>query len=256
MIKTEKVGKNKNIGLITLNRPKTFNSLCAQLIQELSDALNSFDSDKSVGVIIITGSNRAFSVGADIKEIHSVQHNMISSENWLQNWTTISRIKKPIIAAVNGHALGGGCELAMMCDIIYAGENAMFGQPEVTIGTIPGAGGTQRWLRVAGKSVAMEICLTGNSIPAQEAKECGIVAKIFPVDAVVSEAIKTAEKISSHSSLIVSLVKDAINRSYETFLQEGLQYESRLFHASLSTVDDCKEGVVAFLKKRKPKWSS
>uniref|UniRef100_A0A0R3RHF5 Probable enoyl-CoA hydratase, mitochondrial n=1 Tax=Elaeophora elaphi TaxID=1147741 RepID=A0A0R3RHF5_9BILA len=255
MIKTERVGDKMNVGLIKLDRPKALNALCGQLMQELSNALVEFDNDTSIGAVVITGAKRVFSTGADIKELYAVQHDKISSGNALQNWTQISKMKKPIIAAVNGHALGGGCELAMMCDIIYAGEHAKFGQPEVIIGTIPGAGGTQRWLRVTGKSLAMEVCLTGMPITAQEAKECGLVSKIFPVDQVVSEAIKTAEKISEHSPLIVSLVKDAINCSYETFLQEGLRYESRLFHSTFATKDQ-KEGMKAFLEKRKPKWTS
>ncbi|VDK83366.1 unnamed protein product [Litomosoides sigmodontis] len=257
MIKTERVGDKMNVGLIKLDRPKALNALCTQLMQELSDALVEFDNDTEIGAVVIT-------VGADIKELCAVHHKAISSENALQNWTQISKMKKPIIAAVNGHALGGGCELAMMCDIIYAGEEAKFGQPEVIIGTIPGktletvasgAGGTQRWLRVTGKSLAMEVCLTGIPITAQKAKECGLVSKIFPVNQVVLEAIKTAEKISEHSPLIVSFVKDAINCSYETFLQEGLRYENRLFRATFATKDQ-KEGIKAFLEKRKPQWTS
>ncbi|KAK6111773.1 Enoyl-CoA hydratase mitochondrial [Brugia pahangi] len=247
MIKTERVGEKMNVGLIKLNRPKALNALCNQLMQELSDALVEFDGDTSIGAVVIT-------VGADIKELCAIQYETKSSENILQNWTQISKMKKPIIAAVNGHALGGGCELALMCDIIYAGEEAKFGQPEVIIGTIPGAGGTQRWLRVTGKSMAMEVCLTGIPITAQEAKECGLISRIFPIDRVVLEAIKTAEKISGHSPLIVSFVKDAINSSYETFLQEGLHYESRLFHTTFTT-NDQKEGMKAFLEKRKPKWT-
>ncbi|VDO28616.1 unnamed protein product [Brugia timori] len=244
MIKTERVGEKMNVGLIKLDRPKALNALCNQLMQELSDALVEFDSDTSIGAVVITGDKRVFSMGADIKELCAIQYETKSSENILQNWTQISKMKKPIIAAVNGHALGGGCELALMCDIIYAGEEAKFGQPEVIIGTIPGAGGTQRWLRVTGKSMAMEVCLTGIPITAQEAKECGLISRIFPIDRVVLEAIKTAEKISGHSPLIVSFVKDAINSSYETFLQEGLHYESRLFHTTFATV--CFYLIVVF----------
>ncbi|CAG9529564.1 unnamed protein product [Cercopithifilaria johnstoni] len=255
MIQIERVGDKMNVGLIKLDRPKALNALCSQLMQELSDTLVEFDNDTSIGAVVITGAKHVFSIGADIKELCTIQNEAISSGNALQNWTQISKMKKPIIAAVNGHALGGGCELAMMCDIIYAGEKAKFGQPEVIIGTIPGAGGTQRWLRVTGKSLAMEVCLTGIPITAREAKECGLVSKIFPVDQVVLEAIKTAEKISEHSPLIVSFVKDAINHSYETFLQEGLKYESRLFRATFATKDQ-KEGMKAFLEKRKPEWIS
>ncbi|KAM3729069.1 putative enoyl-CoA hydratase [Dirofilaria immitis] len=255
MIKVERVGDKRNVGLIKLDRPKALNALCTQLMQELSDALIDFDNDTSIGAVVITGSKRVFSTGADIKELSAVQHGAMSSENTLRNWIQISKMKKPIIAAVNGHALGGGCELALMCDIIYAGEEAKFGQPEVIIGTIPGAGGTQRWSRIAGKSLAMEVCLTGIPIGAQEAKECGLISKVFPADQVVLEAIKTAEKISEHSPLIVSHVKDAVNHSYETFLQQGLQYESQLFHATFTT-KDLKEGIKAFLEKRKPKWTS
>ncbi|OZC06932.1 enoyl-CoA hydratase/isomerase family protein [Onchocerca flexuosa] len=253
MIKTEKVGDKRNVGLIKLHRPKTLNALCSQLMQELSDALVNFENDSSIGAVVLTGSKRVFSMGADIKELFAIQHEAVSSGNTLQNWTQISKMKKPIIAAVNGHALGGGCELAMMCDIIYAGEEAKFGQPEVIIGTIPGAGGTQRWLRVTGKSLAMEVCLTGIPIGAHEAKERGLISKVFPVDQVELEAIKTAEKISEHSPLIVSLVKDAVNHSYETFLQEGLRYEMLMIFFFQK---DLKEGMKAFMEKRRPEWTS
>jgi len=255
MIKLEKVGSNSNVALITLNRPKALNALNDQLMGELSETLAELDKDKSVGSIVITGSERAFAAGADIKEMVNLDFATNYQGSFLADWTKINGTKKPIIAAVNGFALGGGCELALMCDIVYAGDKAQFGQPEINIGTIPGAGGTQRWTRVAGKSTAMEVCLTGNRISAQEAKDCGLVSKVFPAEKVVEEAVKLGEKIAAQSPLIVQMVKEAVNSSYEMTLQEGLRFERRLFHTTFAT-NDRKEGMSAFAEKRTPKWTS
>uniref|UniRef100_A0A0N5AYA4 enoyl-CoA hydratase n=1 Tax=Syphacia muris TaxID=451379 RepID=A0A0N5AYA4_9BILA len=193
--------------------------------------------------------------GADISEMKDKNFSDVFLRGYLDQWDELTRIKKPLIAAVNGYALGGGCELAMMCDIVYAGEKAQFGQPEISIGTIPGAGGTQRWTRVAGKSLTMELCLTGVRISASEAKACGIVSKIFPVPEVVSEAIKTAEKIAEKSPLITVMIKEAVNSAYETTLHEGLRVERRLFYNTFATKDRI-EGMTAYGEKRKPLWSS
>lgn len=244
-IKTVVKGEKNNVALITLNRPKALNALCNGLMTELNQALVNYDKDDNISVIVLTGSEKAFAAGADIKEM---QHNTYAKSirtNFLADWTNVTRIQKPIIAAVNGYALGGGCELAMMCDIIYAGEKAKFGQPEIAIGTIPGAGGTQRLTRVVGKSKAMEICLTGNMIDAVEAEKMGLVSKIFPTDQLVDQAIQLAEKIGSHSPLIVQLCKEAVNTAYETTLQEGLKFEKRTFHATFSTVSS-KDGISWF----------
>ncbi|XGW20668.1 hypothetical protein V3C99_004001 [Haemonchus contortus] len=255
MIKVEKVGAKKNVALITLNRPKAFNALCNQLMNELSTSLRELDEDTSVGAIVVTGNQKAFAAGADIKEMVNREFATTFQGRFLEEWTAVSQTAKPVIAAVNGYALGGGCELAMMCDIIYAGDKAQFGQPEINIGTIPGAGGTQRWARVAGKSMAMEVCLTGNRVSAQEAKDCGIVSKVFPADQVVDEAVKLGEKIAEQSPLIVHMVKEAVNAAYETTLNEGLKIERRLFHTTFAT-NDRKEGMSAFAEKRNPKWTS
>lgn len=255
MIKTEIVGDKMNVGLVKLNRPKALNALCDQLMSELSDSLKNLDKNPDIGAIVITGSERAFAAGADIRELKDRTFSDVYYGGLLKSWDKVTQIKKPIIAAVNGYALGGGCELAMMCDIIYAGEKAQFGQPEITIGTIPGAGGTQRLTRVAGKSMAMELCLTGGRITAAEAKECGMISKVFPVTEVVQEAIKTAEKIAEYSPLIVAMVKEAVNSAYETSLREGLRVERRIFHSTFATRDQ-KEGMAAFDEKRRPKWLS
>jgi len=250
-IKTEVTGDKQNVALITLNRPKALNALCNGLMKELSSALDSFEQNNQIGAIVLTGSEKAFAAGADIKEMQNNTYAQCIKGNFLNDWSRVSRCQKPIIAAVNGFALGGGCELAMMCDIIYAGEKAKFGQPEIALGTIPGAGGTQRLTRVAGKSKAMEICLTGNFIDAQEAEKIGLVSKVLPADQLVQEAVKLGEKISSHSPLIVQLCKEAVNTAYETTLQEGLKFEKRTFHATFSTKDRL-EGMSAFVEKRAP----
>lgn len=255
MIKKDVAGDKKNVGLITLNRPKALNALCKQLMSELSQALTEFEADKSVGAIVITGSEKAFAAGADIKEMQGNTYSDCIIGNFLADWTKVANTRKPTIAAVNGYALGGGCELAMMCDIIYAGDKAKFGQPEIAIGTIPGAGGSQRMTRVIGKSKAMEMCLTGNMMGAEEAERSGLVSKVFPSEQLVNEAVKLGEKISSHSPLTVALCKEAVNVAYETTLQEGLRFERRTFHATFSTKDQ-KEGMKAFIEKRAPNFTS
>lgn len=254
-LQVEKTGEKKNVALITLNRPKALNALCKGLMTEVAQALDIYESDKAIGAIIITGSEKAFAAGADIKEMQNNTYAQCILGNFLNDWTRVAQAQKPVIAAVNGYALGGGCELAMMCDIIYAGDKAKFGQPEIAIGTIPGAGGSQRLTRVVGKSKAMEMCLTGNMINAQEAEKMGLVSKVVPADQLVAETVKLAEKISSHSPLIVQLCKEAVNTAYETTLNEGLKFERRHFHATFSTKDR-KEGMTAFVEKRAPNFTS
>jgi enoyl-CoA hydratase len=254
-ILTDFKGASKNVGFIQLHRPKALNALCGELIDELTTALKKFDKDPSIACVVLTGSTKAFAAGADIKEMQNKQFHNIFMENFLENWSLVSTTRKPVIAAVNGFALGGGCELAMMCDIILAGDKAEFGQPEIIIGTIPGAGGTQRLTRVVGKSKAMEMCLTGNRISAKEAKEYGLVSAIHPAENLVDEAIKLAEKIGSHSNLVVQICKESVNAAYETTLAQGLQHEKRLFYATFAT-NDRKEGMSAFLEKRKPKFTN
>ncbi|KAK7605520.1 hypothetical protein V9T40_007378 [Parthenolecanium corni] len=250
-ILADKVGSEKNVGLVTLNRPKALNALCDGLISELAAAIGKLDKDESIGAIVITGSEKAFAAGADIKEMLNNSYAENVKHGFLQEWDNVAKCKKPIIAAVNGYALGGGCELAMMCDIIYAGEKAKFGQPEIIIGTIPGAGGTQRIARSCGKSFAMEVCLTGNQFSAQEAFSRGLVSKIFPPEKLLDEAIKLGERISQHSRIIVQLCKESVNNAFETGLEQGLKFEKRQFYATFAT-DDRKEGMTAFVEKRQP----
>jgi len=252
---TEKVGEKQNVGLVKLNRPKALNALCDGLVTELTEAVSAYDADDSIGAIVVTGSERAFAAGADIKEMLDKTYSINLKTGLLKQWDNLSKCKKPVIAAVNGFALGGGCELAMMCDIIYAGEKAKFGQPEIAIGTIPGAGGTQRMIRSCGKSFAMEVCLSGNQISAQEALTRGLVSKVFPPEKLVDEAIKLAEKISEHSPLIVALCKESVNYAYESSLSQGLQFEKKSFYGTFAT-DDRKEGMTAFIEKRKPNFSN
>ncbi|XP_066250077.1 enoyl-CoA hydratase, mitochondrial [Euwallacea similis] len=252
-IKVSTAGAKNNVGLITLNRPKALNALCNGLMLEVSKALDSLEANRQIGAIIITGSEKAFAAGADIKEMQNNTFAQCINSSFLEHWNRVSKTLKPVIAAVNGYALGGGCELAMMCDIIYAGENAKFGQPEILIGTIPGAGGTQRLPRFVGKSKAMEIALTGAQVPAQEAEKMGLVAKVFPVDKLLDETIKLGEKIAGNSQLITRLCKESVNIAYETTLAEGLHFEKRLFHATFATKDR-KEGMTAFVEKRPPNF--
>lgn len=248
-IKFEKTGAKNNVALITLNRPKALNALCNGLMTEVSQVIDAVERDDNMSVIVITGSEKAFAAGADIKEMQNNTYSKCISHNFLGHWNRVADSTKPVIAAVNGYALGGGCELAMMCDIIYAGETAKFGQPEILLGTIPGAGGTQRLPRYVGKSKAMEIVLTGNQITAAEAEKMGLVSKVFPVGELVKEAVKLADKIASNSPLIVSMAKEAVNTAYETTLREGLHFEKRAFHGTFAT-EDRKEGMTAFVEKR------
>lgn len=254
-IKTDVMGEKKNVALITLNRPKALNALCNGLMSEISQALDCYEKDSSIAAVVITGSEKAFAAGADIKEMQNNTYADCIMGNFLSDWTRVAKCQKPIIAAVNGYALGGGCELAMMCDIIYAGEKAKFGQPEIALGTIPGAGGSQRLTRVVGKSKAMEMCLTGNQINAVEAEKMGLVSKVVPADKLVEEAVKLGEKIGTHSNLIVQICKEAVNTAYESTLTEGLKFERRAFHATFAT-EDRKEGMTAFVEKRPAKFTN
>ncbi|RUS20052.1 ClpP/crotonase-like domain-containing protein [Endogone sp. FLAS-F59071] len=252
-ILTETRGK---VGVVTLNRPKALNALSSDLFYELNDALGKYDEDDGIGAIVLTGSEKAFAAGADIKEMKDENAINCYKKNFLGHWTNITLIRKPIIAAVNGFALGGGCELAMMCDIIYAGDKATFGQPEIKLGTIPGAGGTQRLVKAVGKSKAMEICLTGSvNLNAEEAEKLGLVSKIVPADQLVAEAIKTAEKIAEMSQPMVQMIKEAINQSYELSLSSGLRFERRLFQSTFGTHDQ-REGMTAFVEKRKASFTN
>lgn len=251
----ESRGERKNVGLITLNRRKALNALCDDLMNELTNTIEQAERDDTIGALVLTGSHKAFAAGADIKEMQSTHFADNFRKNFLSKWDRVAQCSKPIIAAVNGYALGGGCELAMMCDIIYAGDTAKFGQPEITIGTIPGAGGTQRLTKAIGKSRAMEMCLTGVPIDAKQAADWGLVSKVVPADSTVDEAIRLAEKIASHSQLIVGMCKESVLYSYETPLTQGLKTEKRLFQMTFGT-NDQKEGMKAFIEKRKPDFKN
>ncbi|XP_003737242.1 enoyl-CoA hydratase, mitochondrial [Galendromus occidentalis] len=245
----ETVGEKKNVGLIRLNRPKALNALNSTLMGELGDCIDDMNEDTAIGCIVITGSDKSFAAGADIKEMAAKTFQDCYKSRFLENWSRVSKSQKPVIAAVNGYALGGGSELAMMCDIIYAGEKAVFGQPEILLGTLPGAGGTQRLTLAIGKSRAMEICLSGKQYTAQEADKWGLVSRVFPVDQLLPESIKLAEKIASMSQISVAICKESVNRSFEMSLQEGLAAEKRAFHSTFA-LEDRKEGMKAFVEKR------
>ena len=246
-ILTERRGKT---ALITLNRPKALNALCQALMDELTAAVEEFEADANIAVIVLTGSEKAFAAGADIKEMAPKNFMDVYKEDFItRNWERITRCRKPVIAAVAGYCLGGGCELAMMCDFIIAADTAKFSQPEITIGTIPGAGGTQRLTRSVGKAKAMELCLTGRMMDAAEAERAGLVARIVPADKLLEDALATAEKIGSFSQPVVMMAKESVNRAFETTLAEGLRFERRMFHATFAT-EDQKEGMKAFGEKR------
>jgi len=240
------------VGLITLNRPKQMNALSPRLMQELGEAMYGFDADDGVGAIVVTGNDKAFAAGADIVVMKNYSYMDAFRNNYItRDWEHIRNIRKPVIAAVAGYALGGGNELAMMCDIVIAADNAKFGQPEVNLGVMPGAGGTQRLARFASKAKAMDICLTARMMDAAEAERAGIVSRVVPLDKLMDEAMAVADKIAGYSLPVVMMIKETVNRAYETTLSEGVHYERRIFH-SMFALDDQKEGMAAFVEKRKP----
>ena len=241
------------VGLITLNRPKALNALNSQVLAEVKAALAIFEKSASIGAIVVTGSEKAFAAGADIKEMQSRSYVEMYLEDFFIGWEDVARFRKPMIAAVAGYALGGGCEFAMMCDFIIAADNAKFGQPEITLGVIPGMGGSQRLTRFVGKSKAMDMCLTGRMMDAAEAERCGLVSRVVPVGELIEEALGAAAKIADMSLPAAMMAKEAVNRAYETTLAEGLRFERRVFH-SLFALDDQKEGMAAFAEKRRPSF--
>jgi enoyl-CoA hydratase len=243
------VEKRDAVAIVTLNRPKQLNALNGQLIDELGRALAAFDADPASAPVVLTGSEKAFAAGADIKEMAEKDFAEAYTSDFIGPWHAIARHRKPVIAAVAGYALGGGCELAMMCDIVIAADNAKFGQPEINLGTIPGAGGTQRLTRAIGKSKAMEMVLTGRNMDATEAERANLVARVVPVGDLMEEAVKLAETIANKSQPIVAMAKEAVDVAYETSLAEGIRFEKRSFYATFATADR-KEGMAAFSEKR------
>ena len=243
------------VGLIRLNRPQALNALCKALMDEMTQAIDAFEADKDIGCLVITGSERAFAAGADIKEMQPKTYMGVFMEDFITaNWERAARARKPVIAAVAGFALGGGCELAMMCDFILAADTAKFGQPEINLGVMPGAGGTQRLTRFVGKSKAMEMCLTGRMMDAVEAERAGLVSRIIPAADLVAEALKVAAVIADKSLPIAMMTKESINRAYEVSLSEGVRFERRLFHSQFATKDQ-SEGMAAFVEKRPAKFT-
>lgn len=249
----EKRGK---VGWIALNRPKALNALCHDLIQELNQAINQFEDDTSIHVLVLTGSEKAFAAGADIREMKDRDYMDVYKSDFItKGWQRVASCRKPVIAAVAGYALGGGCEIAMMCDIILAADTAKFGQPEINLGTIPGSGGTQRLTKIIGKSKAMEMCLSGRIMDAAEAEKCGLVSRVIAAADLLQETMKLAEKIAAMSLPVAMMVKESVNRSYETALAEGLLFERRLFHSTFA-LQDQKEGMNAFVEKRPPQFKN
>lgn len=237
------------VGLIRLDRPKALNALNFTLMREVVAASQAFDADDTIGAIIITGSSRAFAAGADIKDMQAYNYADAYLQDLWAGWDGMKKVRKPVIAAVAGYALGGGCELAMMCDVIYAADTAKFGQPEITLGTIPGMGGTQRLTRAVGKAKAMDLCLTGRMMDAAEALRAGLVARIYPAEQLLTEAVAAADMIAGYGLLSVMAAKEAVNRAFESTLAEGVRFERRLFHGLFGTADQ-KEGMAAFVEKR------
>ncbi len=243
------------VGLITLNRPQALNALNGELISEVNRALDGWERDDKIGCIVLTGSDKAFAAGADIKEMQTKTYMEAFKEDFIGQWDRVARCRKPTIAAVAGFALGGGCELAMMCDFIIAADTAKFGQPEIKLGVMPGAGGTQRLARFVGKAKAMEMCLTGRMMDAAEAERTGLVSRVVSAADLLADALKTAATIADMSLIATMMTKESINRSYETTLAEGIRFERRVFHSMFATGDQ-KEGMAAFVAKRKPDFKN
>src|SRR5258706_399582 len=244
------------VGIVTLNRPKQLNALNAKLMQELAQAVQEYDADAGIGAIVITGSEKAFAAGADIAAMKDFGYmDAFMSDYITRDWEHVRRARKPVIAAVAGYALGGGNELAMMCDIIIAADNAKFGQPEINLGIMPGAGGTQRLTRFTSKAKAMDLCLTARTMDAQEAERAGLVSRVVPLEKLMEEALGVAQKIAGYSLPVAMMLKESINRAYETPLAEGVLFERRIFHSQFA-LEDRKEGMSAFLEKRKPSFKN
>lgn len=245
-----------HVGLITLNRPKALNALSSPLMAELTDALDAFEADNNIRAMVLTGSEKAFAAGADIKEMQDKSWSEAYMEDFITaGWERLTRCRKPVIAAVAGFALGGGCEVAMMCDFIIAADSAKFGQPEVNLGIPPGAGGTQRLTRFVGKSKSMDMCLTGRFMDAEEAERAGLVSRIVPAADLIEEAVKTADAIAAKSMAANMIIKESVNRAYETTLSEGVRFERRMFHSCFGSQHQ-KEGMAAFAEKRKPEFDN
>lgn len=249
------VERRERVALITLNRPDALNALNLQLMREVTTVCADLDADPRVGCIVITGSDRAFAAGADIKEMQHQSFLEMYREDWFAEWDQLGRVRTPLIAAVAGYALGGGLELAMLCDTIIAADTARFGHPEIKLGIIPGIGGTQRLIRQVGKSKAMEMCLTGRMMDADEAERAGLVTRIVPAEDLLKDALGTADAIAGMSAPVTMLLKESINRAYETTLAEGVRFERRIFHATFAT-NDQKEGMAAFVEKRPPSFTN
>jgi enoyl-CoA hydratase len=246
------VEKDGSVAIIKLNRPQALNALCNQLTEELAEALQGFESDDHINCVVLTGSEKAFAAGADIKELMGKDGiELFENDPFSQTWEAVARFRKPIIAAVSGYALGGGCEIAMMCDFIIAADNAKFGQPEITLGVMPGAGGTQRLPRYTSKSMAMYMCLTGQTIDAETALRAGLVARVVPLDDLMEVTVEAAKKVAAMSRPIAMMTKETINQAYETTLSQGVLYERRVFQSMFATHDQ-KEGMAAFAEKRTP----
>lgn len=247
------VEKKGRVGVITFNRPEVLNALSVALTREMRQAVEAFEADRQVNCLILAGSERAFAAGADIREMENLTVSELITNDFIDDWESIARCRKPVIAAVRGVALGGGCELALMCDFIIAGDTARFGQPEIKIGVIPGAGGSVRLAHSVGKAKTMDMCLTGRMMDAQEAERCGLVSRVVPDAEVMTETMKAAETIAGYSQIALMAAKEAINNAFEASLGEGVRFERRMFHALFAT-EDQKEGMTAFLGKRKPEF--
>ena len=250
---TIKVEKKGRVGIVEIHRPQALNALNATVVREVVAAIVAYEEDPGIGCIILTGSEKAFAAGADIKEMADKSFMDAFMSDFATDWERVTRVRKPIIAAVAGYALGGGCEVAMLCDLIIAADNAKFGQPEIKLGVIPGIGGTQRLTRAVGKAKAMDLVLTGRMMDAAEAERCGLVSRVVPLGQLMDEAIATAEKIAGMSLPATMVAKEAVNRAFETTLSEGVRFERRTFHATFA-FDDRSEGMAAFTEKRKATW--